>query len=105
MTSVKYDLGKSEHVHAASNLKLKSQCSIKLYSSLGCIFPFSDLLQELDSLISSDIWVAQENGLQISVKIITDDLVSQDFDRNIFVDGLRTLICGAEVLLVLSIYR
>lgn len=94
---VEHVVGMSEHIHAQSNLMLKTRCSAKLSSPHGAIFPFSTLFEKLETLVSSGALVTGSNKLQISVHFVMDDLSSQDVDTTAFMQDLATIFCGAEV--------
>ncbi len=100
MTLVEHDVGRVEHVHAKSNLRLETTCSVKLSSSHGTIFPFSTLFQKLDTLLSSSALVARSNELRVSLQFIMDDFHPEDLDRATFMEGLAAIFCGAEVRVV-----
>lgn len=94
---VQHVVGTSEHIHAKSNLMLKTRCSAKLSSPHAAIFPFSTLFEKLETLVSSGALVTGSNKLQISAHFVMDDFRAQDLDTKAFIRGLATVFCGAEV--------
>lgn len=94
---VQHVVGTSEHIHAKSNLMLKTRCSAKFSSPHAAIFPFSTLFEKLETLVSSGALVTGCNKLQISARFLMDDFRAQDMDMKAFIRGLATVFCGAEV--------
>lgn len=90
-------VGTSEHIHAKSNLMLKTRCSAKISSPHAAIFPFSTLFEKLETLVSSGALVTGSNKLQMSAHFVMDDFRAQDLDTTAFIQGLATVFCGAEV--------
>lgn len=93
-----YSLDEVEHTYLSSNLKLKTQCSIRIFSPHGHLFPFSLMFRQLDSIISSDVWVAGDSKLRLSLQVIGNDSIFSCFDHTAFADSLRDIICEAEVV-------
>lgn len=94
---VQHVVGTSEHIHAKSNLMLKTRCSAKFSSPHAAIFPFSTLFEKLETMVSSGALVTGSNKLQISAHFLMDDFRAQDMDMKAFIRGLATVFCGAEV--------
>jgi hypothetical protein len=93
-----YNLDEIEHTYLSSNLKLKIQCSLKISSPHGHLFPFSLVFQQLDSIISSDVWVAGNSKLRLSIQIVGNESIFSYFDHTAFAESLRDVICEAEVV-------
>ena len=98
MQSERYFLGENEHVFSAANLKLTSKCFVTICSAYRYVFPISTSFETLFNLASSKVWVARGNGLQLSIDVLTDELALDKSDRAVFLDGLGSLLCRAEVL-------
>ena len=93
-----HDLGKVEHVFLRRKLRLETRGLIRISSPLLNVFPFSSIFQQLETIISSDIWVTRGNGLRIGISVLLDVFMHPTFDRKIFLEGLGIFICNAEVL-------
>lgn len=93
-------MGKSEHIHAKSNLMLKTRCFANLSSPHAALFPFSTLFEKLETLVSSGALVTGSYKLQISARFVMDDLRISDLDTKAFIQGLATVFCGAEVWVI-----
>lgn len=98
MASNTYNLDETQHICYNSNFKLKTKCSLKLFSPHGHLFPFSFIFQRLDSIISSGIWVAGGSRLQFSVQVSGTDFSFLHFDQSALADSLIEIICEAEVV-------
>ena len=97
MPSVTYTLGVLEHVYDRQNLKLTNSGFIKISSPQASEFPFSLNFRDLEALVSSKIWVAGGNQLQIEIDISFDDIAisgKEDFD---VIEELGVVLCNAEV--------
>lgn len=97
------DVGELEHTSPACNLKLRTSCTMKISSPVFHVFPFSSILQQISTLVSSRVWVARGTGLCMIVRLLFDDIDSHQFDRRTFFEGLSVLLCNAEVVLYPSL--
>ena len=97
MASHTYNLGETRLVCSNSNFKLKTTCSMKLISPHGHFFPFSFIFQNLDLIISSGVWVAGCNKIELSVQVSGIDFFSSHVDQNALAESLRNIICETEV--------
>lgn len=87
------ELGELEHVNDCQNLKLQTKISL----SLSPIAPlFLSELTDLESLLSAGTWIAGGNRLQIRVRFIFHDIVT-DSDNDNIVEDIGAKICNAEV--------
>ena len=101
MASVVHDLCKLEHAYLGSNLKLETSGSIQISSPLRAVFPFSSILRQLETTVSSGTWVARGTGLRIILQLSVNEVVPPNFDKSTFLEGLSILLCNAEVLFCL----
>lgn len=97
MASHIHNIDETQLICSNSNFKLRTKCSIKLFSPHGHLFPFSFIFQTLNRTISYDIWVAGRSTLEFSVLVSGIDFSSQNFDQIALAESLRETICGTEV--------
>lgn len=97
MASHTYNIDETQLICSNSNFKLKTKCSVKLFSPHEHLFPFSFIFQSLDLIISSGIWVAGCSKLEFSVEVSGIDFFSLQVDQNSLVENLRDIICETEV--------
>lgn len=98
MPSTTYTLGELEHVYDRQNLKLTNSCFITVSSSQAHEFPFSVNFQDLDTLVSSKVWVAGGNQLQIGIHISFDDIEISGKEGFDVTEEIGLVLCNAEVL-------
>ena len=98
MPSATYSLGELEHVYDRQNLKLTNSGLIRISSSQAFEFPFSLNFRDLDTLVSSKVWVAGGNQLQIEIHISFDDIEIAGQEGLNVTEGLGLVLCNAEVL-------
>ena len=98
MASVDHDLGKLEHAHLGSDLKLETWGSIKISSPLATVFPFSSVLRQLETTVSSGIWVSRGSGLCIVLQLSIHEVIPPEFDIPAFQEDLGILLYNAKVL-------
>lgn len=97
MASNTYSIDETQVICYKSNFKLKTNCSIKLFSPHGHLFPFSFIFQSLDLIISSGIWVAGCSRLEFSVRVLGINFSFLHIDHGALAESLREMICAAEV--------
>ena len=97
MPSELYDLGVLEHIHNGQNLKLRTSISITLS------FPDHLLLvpPNLDTIISSNVWVSGANRVHLVVRLSFGDVVMSDSAGRDIVEDVGRMLCQAEVVLLL----
>ena len=98
MPSATYTLGKLEHVYDRQNLKLTNIGFITVSSSQALEFPFSVNFRDLETLVSSKVWVAGGNQLQIEIHISFDDIEVSGQEGFDVTEELGIVLCNAEVL-------
>lgn len=96
-----HTLGELEHVYNKSNLKLRTNGSITLSSPQAFEIQFSTNLLDLESLVSSNTWVAGGNRLQIYFYISFDDIRISGSDISDVIEDLGVVLCNAEVTILL----
>ena len=97
MPRATYTLGELEHVCDRQNLKLTSSGSIKISSPQAFEFPFSVDFRDLETLVSSKVWVAGGNQLQIELHISFDDIEISGHENFDVTEELGIVLCNAEV--------
>lgn len=97
MASHTFNVDETQLVCFNSNFKLKITCSMKLISPHGHLFPFSFIFRSLDMIISSGIWVAGCDKMEISVQVSGIDFPSLQFDQTALAESLRNTFCETEV--------
>jgi len=97
MSSAVHDLGELEHIYDRQNLKLRTHGSITISSPQLFEFPVSTNFQDLESLVSFNIWVTAGNRLQLLVHICIDDIAISDSDTACVMEDLGIVLCNAEV--------
>ena len=97
MPSVLCSLGELEHVYDRQNLKLKTTGFTKVFSSQAFEFPFSLHFQDLEALVSSDVWIAGSNKLLIEIHISFDDIEFAGLGSLTATEDLGFMLCSAEV--------
>lgn len=98
MPSATYSLGELEHVYDRHNLKLTNSGLIRVSSPQAFEFPFSQNFRDLETLVSSKVWVAGGNQLQIEIHISYDDIEISGQEGLDVTEGLGLVLCNAEVL-------
>lgn len=97
MHAVRYDHGELEHILDRENLKLVTISFITLSSPLLAPASCTGTI-ELETLLSSDVWIHSGNRLQLHVQLIFDDVkVSYPAGGN-FIEDLGGMLCSSEVL-------
>lgn len=97
MASNTYHVNETQLICHDSNFRLKSKCSLKIFSPHGHLFPFSLIFQRLDSIISSGIWVAGGSVIEFSVQVSATGFSFLHFDQSALAGSLRETICESEV--------
>ncbi len=97
MPSATYTLGELEHVCDRQNLKLTNSGFIQISSPQAFEFPFSVNFRDLETLISSKVWVAGGNQLQIEIHISFDDIAISGQENFDVTEELGIVLCNAEV--------
>ena len=97
MPSATYTLRELEHVYDRQNLKLMNSGCIKISSSQAFEFPFSVNFRDLETLVSSKIWVAGGNQLPIEIHISFDDIGISGQENYDVTEELGIVLCNAEV--------
>ena len=97
MPSMVYALGELEHVYNKRNLKLRTNGSITLSSPQAFEIQFFTNLLDLESLVSSNTWVAGGNRLHIYFHIFFDDIGISGSDISDVIEDLGVVLCNAEV--------
>lgn len=98
MPSATYTLGELEHVYDRQNLKLMNSGFIKISSPQVFEFPFAVNFRDLETLVSSKVWVAGGHQLQIEVHISFDDIGISRQETFDVTEELGIVLCNAEVL-------
>ncbi len=97
MSSVTYTLGELEHVYDRQNLKLMNSGFIKISSPQAFEFPFSVNFRDLETLVSSKVWVAGGNQLHIEIHISFNDIGISGQEKFDVTEELGIVLCNAEV--------
>ena len=97
MPSTTYTLGELEHAYDRQNLKLTNSGFITVSSSQVLEFPFSVNFQDLETLVSSKVWVAGGNQLQIEIHVSFDDIEPSGKEGFDVTEELGLALCNAEV--------
>ena len=97
MPSAEYHLGKLEHVYDRQNLKLANSGFIRISSPQASEFPFSLHFRDLETLVSSKVWIAGGNQLQIEIHISFDDIEISGQGNIDVTEELGLVLCNAEV--------
>ena len=97
MPSIVHALGELEHIHNKRNLKLMTSGSITLSSPQASESQSLGRTQDIETLVSSNIWVAGGNRLQIHFRIFFDDVEILGSDNSDVIEDLGTVLCKAEV--------
>ena len=97
MCSVTYSLGELEHVYNECNLKLVTNGSVTFSSPQAFVFPFSVNFTDLDTLISSNIWVSGGHQLRIHATIFFGEIAVRGLSQSNILEQLGALLCKAEV--------
>lgn len=98
MPSAAYTLGELEHVYDRCNLKLTNSGFIRISSPQAIEFPFSLNFQDLETLVSSKVWVAGGNQLHLEIQISFDDIEISGQEGFDVTEELGLVLCNAEVL-------
>ena len=96
MPSELYDLGELEHIHNGQNLKLKTNINITLSSSNFATI-LSSFPLDLETLISSGVWIAGSNRLLLHIHVLFHDIVISDIAEKSFIEDIGVMLCNAEV--------
>ena len=99
MPSATYTLGQLEHVCDRRNLKLTNSGFVRVSSPHAFEFPFSVNFQDLETLVSSKVWVVGGNQLQIEIHISFDDIEIPGHEGFDVTEELGIVLCHAQVLL------
>ena len=97
MPSATYNLGELEHVYDRQNLKLTNNGFIRISSPQVFEFPFSLHFRDLETLVSSKVWIAGGNQLQIEIHISFDDIEISGQEYFDVTEELGMVLCNAEV--------
>lgn len=97
MPCATYTLGELEHVCDRQNLKLTNSGSFKISSPQTFELPFSVNFRDLETLVSSKVWVAGGNQLQIELHISFDDIEISGHKNLDVTEELGIVLCNAEV--------
>ena len=97
MPSAAYTLGELEQVCDRQNLKLRNSGFIKISSPHAFKFPFSVNFQDLETLVSSKVWVAGGNQLQIEILLFFDDIGISGYENLDVTEELGIVLCNTEV--------
>ncbi|KAK0514218.1 hypothetical protein JMJ35_002835 [Cladonia borealis] len=97
MSSATYNLGELEHVYDRQNLKLTNNGFIRISSPQASEFPFSLHFRDLETLVSSKVWIAGGNQLQIEIHISFDDIEISGQENFDVTEELGMVLCNAEI--------
>ena len=96
MSTSKVVIGELVHYYAENNLQLSTTCCIQLSQpSPSNTSPL--VLNDIETLISKDIWVGRGKGLYISFQIVIDTDLRGGGSKLALVENLGTIIRDAQV--------
>ena len=98
MRSDEYSLGELEHIHNNQNLKLRTNVLISLSSCDPVPLCFTHD-GDLETLISSGIWIVGGNRVQTHIQLLFEGLEISDLASENITEDIGLMLSDAEVLL------
>ena len=99
MSNTTLSLGRFEHVYKKQGLSLKTNSSIRLLSPQTFLSSFVNNIQSLDSIISSEAWVAAGNRLLFDFHVSFACISVAGSTEADIIEDLGVVLRDAEVLL------
>ena len=99
MSTVTHNLGELEHIFAKRHLKLITNADVTLSSSDASHFPFSDVFEYLEELLTARTWIGSGNSFMLRLSLYFDGIDVEGGAISDHAEKLGLVLQNAEVLL------